>query len=119
MEAGEGIDRPSALERLGRGLVGPLARAARVTADFIVPPVCLACQRPLGSHDAFCADCWRQISFIRQPLCDRLGIPLPFDPGGIAISARDKSMIMLRAEADRALYQAKHQGRNRIVVAAG
>ena len=107
MEAGEGIDRPSALERLGRGLVGPLARAARVTADFIVPPVCLACQRPLGSHDAFCADCWRQISFIRQPLCDRLGIPLPFDPGGIAISA---AAAARPPEYERARAVARYDG---------
>ncbi len=59
----------------------------RSAADFIVPPACLACQRRLGSHDALCATCWRQVSFIRHPLCDKLGIPLPFDPGGIAISA--------------------------------
>lgn len=60
---------------------------ARACADFVVPPTCLACHCRLGTHDALCAACWRQIAFIRHPLCDKLGIPLPFDPGGVAISA--------------------------------
>lgn len=75
------------LRRLGRQGGERLAGAARACADFVVPPVCLACQRPLGSHDSLCASCWQRITFIRPPLCDRLGIPLPYDPGGKAISA--------------------------------
>lgn len=66
---------------------GVVTGVARATADLIVPPVCLACQRSLAMHDSLCAACWGQIRFIRPPLCDRLGIPLPFDPGGTAISA--------------------------------
>lgn len=61
--------------------------SARFAADLILPPVCLACRRPLASHDALCAGCWSGVKFIRPPLCDRLGIPLPFDTGGPAISA--------------------------------
>jgi len=34
---------------------------------------------------------------------------------GISLSSREKSLIFIRAEADRALYQAKNQGRNRVV----
>ena len=34
---------------------------------------------------------------------------------GISLSSREKSVVFVRAEADRALYQAKRQGRNRIV----
>ena len=60
---------------------------ARAVADLIVPPVCLACHDPLAVHDALCASCWGQIDFIRAPLCDRLGVPLPFDTGGIMVSA--------------------------------
>ena len=47
-------------------------------ADVVVPPVCLACQARLDRQDALCGACWRGIAFIRAPLCDRLGIPLPF-----------------------------------------
>lgn len=73
----------SALLGLGRHL----AQAARRAADLVVPPACIYCRRPLAAHDALCASCWRTIKFIRPPVCDRLGIPLPFDIGGQAISA--------------------------------
>ena len=64
-----------------------VSAAARAAADVIVPPVCLACHTPLTRHDCLCAACWGGISFIRAPLCDRLGIPLPFDTGGTQVSA--------------------------------
>ena len=50
-------------------------------------PVCLGCHKPLAGHDALCAKCWRSIDFIRAPLCDRLGIPMPFATGGTIVSA--------------------------------
>lgn len=56
-------------------------------ADFLLPPVCLGCHKPLAGHDALCAKCWRSIDFIRAPLCDRLGIPMPFATGGNIVSA--------------------------------
>jgi ComF family protein len=65
---------------------GSAAARSRV-ADFILPPVCLKCHKPLGGHDALCARCWRGIAFIRAPLCDRLGIPLPYDTGVTTVSA--------------------------------
>lgn len=75
--------RGRALAWLGRTISSTLHRIA----DIVVPPVCLACQRPLASLDALCADCWRQVRFIRPPLCDRLGIPMPYDTGGTIVSA--------------------------------
>lgn len=63
-----------------RGVAGALA-------DLIVPPLCLSCHKPLASHDALCPGCWGQIDFISAPLCDRLGLPMPFDTGGVMISA--------------------------------
>ena len=65
-----------------------VALIAPSAADLVVPPVCLACRRPLAVHDALCAVCWREVKFIRPPLCDRLGIPLPFDTGRPVVSAR-------------------------------
>ena len=74
-----------------RGLAGrassALSAVLRAAADLVVPPLCLNCRRPLGTHDAVCAACWRQLRFIRAPLCDRLGIPLPYDTGGPTLSA--------------------------------
>jgi ComF family protein len=62
-------------------------RAAAAVADFIVPPLCLACHAPLGSHDALCPPCWGKVDFIRPPLCDRLGLPMPYATGGTMVSA--------------------------------
>lgn len=64
-----------------------LFRAAAAMADVLIPPLCLACRKPLASHAAVCPSCWSKIDFIRPPLCDRLGIPLPFDLGGPTVSA--------------------------------
>ena len=64
-----------------------LRHAAGALADFLVPPLCVACHAPLASHDALCPKCWGEIDFIRAPLCDRLGLPMPFDTGGTMVSA--------------------------------
>lgn len=56
--------------------------------DIVTPPLCLACQTPLAAQDALCPACWTRIDFIRPPLCDRLGLPLPYDSGPKAISAQ-------------------------------
>lgn len=63
------------------------ARGLGSLADALIPPLCLSCHEPLGVHHALCPRCWPGIDFIRDPLCDRLGIPMPFDTGGVMISA--------------------------------
>ena len=55
--------------------------------NIIMPPVCLACHTPIASRDAVCPACWQKITFIRPPLCDRLGRPMPFDAGDTMVSA--------------------------------
>ena len=64
-----------------------LQHALAACADLIVPPCCLVCRAPLSAHHLLCAPCWREVHFIRPPLCDVLGIPLPFDTGGRMVSA--------------------------------
>ena len=54
---------------------------------LLVPEVCLVCRTRVDADGTLCAECWRGIDFIRAPLCDRLGIPMPFDMGGRNISA--------------------------------
>lgn len=76
-------DRRHAQGRVRRSLAG----LGRRIADVIVPPLCLSCHAPLASHDAVCARCWNDVTFIRAPLCDRLGLPLPYGGEGIQISA--------------------------------
>jgi ComF family protein len=73
------------------GIIPGAAAALRAVlaagADLIVPPCCLVCRARVGGHHLLCAACWRQVHFIRPPLCDVLGIPLPFDTGGRTVSA--------------------------------
>lgn len=66
----------------------PIWRAAlRASADLILPPVCIACRTPVGSHGLLCGPCFSGIEFITPPLCTRLGVPLPYDTGEPYLSA--------------------------------
>ena len=55
--------------------------------DIVLPPLCLACRAPIYSHGGLCAHCWSRVDFIGAPLCDRLGIPLPYAAGERMVSA--------------------------------
>jgi ComF family protein len=74
----------------------PVVGAARRLADFLVPPACVACRSPLASHNCLCPTCWLQVDFIRPPLCDRLGIPLPY--------GLETPIVSARAAADPPVY---------------
>lgn len=64
-----------------------LAAGLAKIVDLIMPPICLSCQTRLDGLDALCPSCWSGISFIRPPICDCLGLPMPFDTGGRMVSA--------------------------------
>lgn len=66
---------------------GLFRRLIRAATDLAMPPVCIGCQTPLVDHHTLCASCWSGIDFIRAPLCDRLGIPMPYGVGDNMISA--------------------------------
>jgi predicted amidophosphoribosyltransferase len=50
-------------------------RVARMALDLVLPPLCLACRKPVGEPGALCPACWGAIRFIGPPLCDRCGLP--------------------------------------------
>jgi ComF family protein len=56
-------------------------------ADLVMPPCCLACRTALGKHHLLCGACWSNVHFIRAPLCDITGIPLPYTTGERMVSA--------------------------------
>lgn len=68
-------------------LLRPIFQLGRAALDVVLPPLCLGCGTRIMAHDALCPACWRQIDFVRPPLCDRLGLPMPFDTGGRMVSA--------------------------------
>lgn len=83
--------QPRLLVRAGQRLVDGALALTRSAGDLVMPPLCLACHAPLAEHDSLCASCWSQITFLRQPLCDRLGVPFAFDMGEGAVSPRPRS----------------------------
>jgi predicted amidophosphoribosyltransferase len=85
----------------------------RRVIDWLLPPLCLACQRTLAMPDQLCAACWRATAFITGPLCDRIGIPLPYDSGGIQVSAE---AVANPPDYDRARAAAHFVGPARVLV---
>lgn len=55
--------------------------------DFIVPPSCPICRTVVQADGGLCGSCWRQVPWIEEPVCDRLGLPLAYDLGPGAVSA--------------------------------
>jgi ComF family protein len=108
-EVEEGV-RPGRFERFR-----PLARLGRLALDVVLPPLCLACRTRIMEHDALCPACWRQIDFIRPPLCDRLGVPMPFDIGGPMLSA---AAVADPPDYDRARAVARFDGLMRVLIHA-
>lgn len=82
MDALDPIVEPQQPSRLG-----PIRRALTACADLMVPPCCLVCRTRIGAHHLLCPACWKDVNFIRPPLCGVLGIPLPFDTGERTVSA--------------------------------
>jgi ComF family protein len=67
----------------------------------------------MTAHNTLCAACWPQIDFIRPPLCDRLGLPLPFATGDVSLSA---AAFSDPPEYDRARAVAHYSGLMRRLV---
>lgn len=95
--------------RLKRHVGGTLAACA----DLVAPPCCLICRARLAAHHNVCPACWKGIDFIRHPLCDVLGIPLPYDAGERTISA---AAIADPPAYDRARAAAQYGGGMRTLV---
>ena len=48
----------------------------RKLLNFIIPPRCLLCHRPIESNGALCPDCFDKVNFITLPYCMHCGAPL-------------------------------------------
>lgn len=51
--------------------------------DLALPPLCLNCDAPVSRNQSLCPDCWKAISFISDPCCQRCGLPfeVPVEAG--------------------------------------
>jgi ComF family protein len=90
MPAGEaelGLESETAAPATPGAASGTMGSILRRFADFLLPPVCISCRTRIGSHGLLCGACFARIDFIAPPLCDRLGVPLPFEAGEKLLSA--------------------------------
>ena len=55
-----------------------LRTAAEAALDFLLPPACAACDRPLddGERGLVCGRCWNRVVQLPAPHCERCGHPL-------------------------------------------
>jgi ComF family protein len=65
----------------GRSFAGSFTSLLSPLADLLLPPVCIVCRGRIGRHGLICGVCFAKIDFIAPPLCDRLGVPFPYDIG--------------------------------------
>ena len=54
----------------------------RMLLDFIFPPHCAHCGRPVTDANLLCGACWSEMPWIDAPLCPLSGLPYAYDPGG-------------------------------------
>ncbi len=104
---------PLAPMRRAAPLVRSLRAALSAGLDILLPPRCGACDETVAAGVGLCAGCWTSVEFIGPPLCDRLGIPLPYDAGPGALSAQALASPPLY---DRARAVAVYRGPARALV---
>lgn len=84
------MDPPAAIDRRHSPLstiVDRLAGHGRRLFDLVLPPVCMACRKPVADADALCPSCWSGLAFVEPPYCARLGVPFAYDLGDGALCA--------------------------------
>lgn len=74
--------KPPWLSRLRAG--GQYALQASV--DMVWPPTCIQCRTAIQDAHGLCPACWRGLSLIEKPYCERLGAPFAVDHGGPMLS---------------------------------
>ncbi len=72
--------RPS-VEALRQMVLDLAGRSVRTALDAVLPPLCLSCAAPMDRPGQLCPDCWPEITFLAEPLCQGCGMPFPFELG--------------------------------------
>ena len=98
-------------------------------ADFLLPPQCLSCRERVMEPAALCARCWRDLSFLTEPCCDRRGIPFAFDPGEGIMSAaalanppmwdRARAAVRFEEGSRRLVHDLKYRDRHEVAALMG
>lgn len=92
-----------------------LARGFRTVADLLLPPLCPCCEVRVDATGSLCGTCWSSVQFISDPVCDRLGVPLPYAIGDRQLSP---AAIARPPAYDRARAAALYSGATRDLIHA-
>lgn len=77
-----------------RRLASSLAQMPGALLDAVLPPECLACEAAVEAQGTLCATCFRDLSFVTDPLCARCGVPFAHD--GQAERGADGALLCVR-----------------------
>ena len=58
---------------------------AQTALNALFPPQCMACNALVKSHGTVCQECFGQLHFITDPMCDHCGFPFEYDLGDDAL----------------------------------
>ena len=64
-----------------RALARLVAGAGGTLLNWVVPPICVGCRRPLVDPRTLCGSCWSELELITPPICPIMGTPLAYDAG--------------------------------------
>ncbi len=69
--------------------------------DFLLPPLCLVCDAPVGEPNGLCAACWKSIRFIERPFCEKCGGPfdLPVEEGTLCSACLAEAPVYTAARS--------------------
>ena len=97
------------------------AQAWRGFVDLVTPSRCLHCGRETAEPASLCLDCWRELQFIDDPVCDMLGTPFAYDQGPGMLSAaaladppdwdRARAAVLFDAVPRHIVHALKYQDR--------
>jgi len=73
----------------------------KTVIDTILPPACLGCRQPVTGMGNLCADCFSEITFISDPLCNLCGLPFqtPVAPDTLCGNCIARRPVFSRARA--------------------
>lgn len=58
-------------------LLAPARHAVASVLDILLPPTCPCCDAAVSAPGLMCADCYRELTFLTEPLCRCCGAPFP------------------------------------------
>ena len=69
--------------------------------DFLLPPLCLKCERPVAQNQALCASCWKELHFVAAPFCACCGAPfdLPVEEGTLCGGCLAEAPVFAKARS--------------------